>query len=1028
VRKLLTLAAACLVCLVLPALPAAGQKTGPKPTAVVNLTGQWSCSDGGTYYLRQVNNTLWWVGKGPNGGKAWTNVFRGTIDELTVTGEWADLAPGANRRAGELTLELVAKAGWVVEIKRKKETGGFGGQAWTRTRGSIPPDDVIAARLGLTVQQVRQLRSQRGMPGDALASFPRDKVPVLLRRLANPRIQQDRAAAALLSLRNEKGVVPPGARARAILQVRAMGDKAAKGQRVAGLAVGPRTAPLRLVPEPGVPAGPGNWQSLGPREGVGGRTRALLIHPTNANILYAGAVGGGVWKSEDGGQSWKQLDDFLANLAVTCLVMHPTLPDVIYAGTGEGYGDLADLHGAGIFMTTDGGRNWTSVPGTNPAPAQGAAAPAAFQYVNRLAISPDGRALLAAVGKRNAQTADIGIYRMTVDDKGNASSPGTAPVWNRSVGCVAFHPTDSNQCVAGGLGEQAGAAIAYYSTKGGAADTWAAATIAANSEFNPTRQPRVELTYARARPTRIYASVNWRPDDAPVDPNTDPLRNGGSVWRSEDGGVTYERLAAKLTPDDQFPVVDTANGNNERIQHLGGQGWYDNVIWAGDANDPDVLVVGGVRLFRSITGGGLFKPISSGAEPSPHDDQHLIVAQPNNTNVVYVGNDGGIYKTDNVKTAGNDLPTESDVGRKQGWTHLVKGYVVTQFVGAAGHAPSGKILAGAQDNGTRRLTLGNPAWPLVASGDGGFCAIDQDDPAYGYGEYIYLAVFRTKGDAAINGLLDADNGYISGFFSEQVQNNDGAYQWNHVARDLPFRIPDAKHPLVPGAATSNFYAPFLLDPNNQKRLLAGGAKLWVTNDARAPLTHDRGPEWKDATAKKEAAPGDDNYISAIDVARKDSNVIWIGYNGGQLWKSGNGLMDQNSDWMPANANLPAGRMVTRITIDPNDKDRVFVTLGGYPPEGTAGNVWVLEGGMWKALSAGLPKAPARSLAIHPRKANWLYLATEVGVFVSDNNGQQWWPVNEGPSNCRVEHLFWMGETLVAATYGRGMFRVDLSKA
>ena len=137
------------------------------------------------------------------------------------------------------------------------------------------------------------------------------------------------------------------------------------------------------------------WKWLGPGN-IGGRTRSIVIHPGNPNIMWLGAVGGGVWKSIDGGTSWAPLADFMANLNVACLVIDPTNPNVLYAGTGEGYYNGDALRGNGIFKTTNGGANWTQLASTTGPN---------FFFVNRLAMSPNGQVLLAATRS--------GMYRST---------------------------------------------------------------------------------------------------------------------------------------------------------------------------------------------------------------------------------------------------------------------------------------------------------------------------------------------------------------------------------------------------------------------------------------------------------------------------------------------------------------------------------------------------------------------------------------------------------------------------------------
>jgi hypothetical protein len=122
--------------------------------------------------------------------------------------------------------------------------------------------------------------------------------------------------------------------------------------------------------------------------------------------------------------------------------------------------------------------------------------------------------------------------------------------------------------------------------------------------------------------------------------------------------------------------------------------------------------------------------------------------------------------------------------------------------------------------------------------------------------------------------------------------------------------------------------------------------------------------------------------------------------------------------------LQAQRYCTCITIDPTNNRVVYVAFGGY----VNANIWATRdaGATWSNLGANLPAAPVRAIAVHPRRTRLLYIGTEVGVFASEDAGATWSPTNEGPTNCSVDDLFWMGETLVCATHGRGMFRIDLS--
>jgi hypothetical protein len=150
---------------------------------------------------------------------------------------------------------------------------------------------------------------------------------------------------------------------------------------------------------------------------------------------------------------------------------------------------------------------------------------------------------------------------------------------------------------------------------------------------------------------------------------------------------------------------------------------------------------------------------------------------------------------------------------------------------------------------------------------------------------------------------------------------------------------------------------------------------------------------------------------------------------GQIYRTDNGT-DDNPRWKrighAAPNPLSVGLYCTRITIDSNDHETVYVTFGGYVRD----NIWKTTdgGGKWSNIGASLPEAPVHSLTIHPRKSRFLYVGTEVGIFASEDGGATWSPTSEGPTNCSVYELFWMGETLVCATHGRGMFQIDLSGA
>jgi hypothetical protein len=119
-------------------------------------------------------------------------------------------------------------------------------------------------------------------------------------------------------------------------------------------------------------AGVSDWEWLGPGN-IGGRIRSITINPVTPQIMYVGSVGGGIWRTDNGGIAWYPLSDFMANLAVTSIVIDPTNPATLYAATGEGFGNVDAIQGAGIFKSTDAGLTWNQIVST---------ATNAFKYTN----------------------------------------------------------------------------------------------------------------------------------------------------------------------------------------------------------------------------------------------------------------------------------------------------------------------------------------------------------------------------------------------------------------------------------------------------------------------------------------------------------------------------------------------------------------------------------------------------------------------------------------------------------------------
>jgi len=706
----------------------------------------------------------------------------------------------------------------------------------------------------------------------------------------------------LLAYRDENGNIPRDgllrARAQADVMRRAGDDELEREAREGTIAA-----------NAGITRG--QWTWIGPAN-IGGRVRALVALPHAPSTLITGGVGGGIWKSSNGGANWRLIDDFMGNLAVSSIVYRPGEPNRLLAATGEGFFNADAIRGAGIFVSVDEGETWSQLPST---------ATSDFDFVNRVAFSTDGSVLLAATR--------TGLFRST--DLGNA---WTLALPQANMMDVKFIAGSSLSVVASGRNRNA-----YYSVNGGV--SW---TSSGGLTVPTAASERVELAVSASSPNIVYASVD---------------ESSGQIWKSVDSGITYSK------------IIDSA--------HLSTQGWYDNALWV-DPTNPNHVVTGGVGLSRSTNGAVSFSGISS-----CHADQHLILSDPGFNGTanrrVYFTSDGGVCKMEDINV--NSV------------TSLRNGLGITQFYGAGGNAAGGRVMGGTQDNGTLRydLAAGSGNWTTQHGSDGGFAAVDPTNASYLYGEIQNFRLHRS-----LTGSTPSE--YIYGGTGLQS-----------CTKAVPYQVTDACN------GTANFISPFMLDPNEPNRLLAGGQSLWRTNDARTPNTATTGPTW--AAIKAPTASG--SNISAIAVAQGNSDIVWVGHGNGDVYVSLNGTF-ATPIWTRTDTVLP-NRIVTSIAIDPTDPRIVYVSFGGFSPD----DLWrtTNSGATWEDVtgsgSSALPDAPVRWVVLHPQINTWVYAATDVGVFASEDGGANWSVPHDGPSNVAVFQLFWMSNTLVAVTHGRGMY-------
>lgn len=342
-----------------------------------------------------------------------------------------------------------------------------------------------------------------------------------------------------------------------------------------------------LRPSPRLPGD--QWVQRGP-DNVPGRCRVLVIHPTKTNILWMATAGGGVWKSLDSGKNWSPKSDRLASIAVSALVLDPKNPDILYAGTGEGFYNIDAIQGAGIYKSIDGGETWNLLPSTK-----------GFEHVNRITIHPtDSKIMIAAV-------APGGFFR-TID----GGSTWTRTFSTEIPSCAYFVPYKPASVVGAHFDGSKMAAV--YSTDGGV--TWKTSTggLASMPGFG-----RIEVMPAPKGDGIVYAQA----DD-------------GFIYKSTDFGASYVKVSASGTETGQLWYdnglwIDPTNANV--VVALSISPWRStdggvNITrignWLGDANQPHA------------DAHGFF------SDPGYNGTTNKIG---------YICTDGGVYRTDDILTA-----------------------------------------------------------------------------------------------------------------------------------------------------------------------------------------------------------------------------------------------------------------------------------------------------------------------------------------------------------------------------------------
>ncbi|HZC74106.1 MAG TPA: hypothetical protein VE442_25700 [Jatrophihabitans sp.] len=694
-----------------------------------------------------------------------------------------------------------------------------------------------------------------------------------------------------------------------------------------------------------------NWRLVGPSN-IGGRMTDLAVDPRHPDTVYVAASGGGVWKSTDAGQTFAPVWPSANTQTIGALALGSD--GTLWAGTGEANpsGGGLTFFGNGVYKSTDGGATWNQWGLANSG------------SIGRIVVDPTNpnRVLVAAAGNLSGTATQRGIYRVT---DGQKDWKLVLPTPNNTTGGVdlAIDPANHNRIYAvlwdhhrnngarvyGGVGSGL-----FRSDNGG--NTWT--RLQNVNGVAPTDDAGTGLT-SDVSLGRIGVAI------APSDPNR-----------------VYVVSATQYGPDKGFYVSNDGGDSFVPGGHAGGSSgyaWWFGRLWV-DPKDENHLFNADVNLRESNDGGATWH-VSQGV----HADQHAMEWDPNVPGRIYLGNDGGIYRSDQNGVTGS-------------WIHATyEPFNQSYHLAVAADDPT-RLATGLQDNGSvRTWTETSPPgdltqWNAYGGGDGHEVLIDYTDHNIYY-ECSQVGVCTRHEDTG----------------GTQQRFRFGPRHSARITTD----------------------APIVLDPSNPNVVYFGGNVLDRSTDRGATFTqispdgdYLTGPVPPDENDQGPFYANEYATITWIAPAKTDPNTIYLGTDTGRLWKT----TDLGAHWTEFTGKGLPTRWVNSIVVDPKNANHVYVAFSGYREGDLAANVWETRNGgaSWANISGNLPNGPVEMLTFDSARGD-LYAATDLGLFADKNDKSNWARVGQGLPNSPVLDVKISGDdsTLYAATFGRSVWSIPL---
>lgn len=659
------------------------------------------------------------------------------------------------------------------------------------------------------------------------------------------------------------------------------------------------------------------WRCIGPAN-PGGRMDDFAVVNSNPFIIYAATASGGLWKTANNAVTWEPIFDGQSTSTIGDVTISPSNPDIVWVGTGEQNNRQSSSWGNGVFKSADGGKTWKCM-GLRET-----------HHIGRIVVHPTNPDIVyvAALGHLWGPNKERGLFRTTDGGKTWANTlfinedTGFVDVAMDPESPVTLYAAayQRRRTAYGFNGGGPGSGL-YKSTDSG--ETWMRLT----KGLPEGNVGRIGIDIYQNNPNVIYAIIEHK---------------DGGVFRSEDKGLTWKKMSSTNPRPMYYSQIRIDPNNDQRIWVLG------------------------ESMYFSEDGGKTFMTDLMSRYPRQeyriHGDHHAMWINPENSNHMIIGSDGGIYISyDGGKTC--DLINILPLGQV---------YEISFDM----HKPY-YVNAGLQDNGTWhgpsaawfRQSITNEEWFRIGGADGFYSQVDPRDcnVIYTSSQNAGISRFNLK-NFETKSLKPAskDQGEIFRF------------SWN---------------------------SPFLISPHNPDIIYLGGNKLFISKD--------RGEIWEptiDLTTQKdrEKIPimgvlPDNNTLSKHDGVASYGTIttisespikeglLWVGTDDGNLQIS----RDSGKNWKNLIQNfsgIPKNTYVSRVVASSKEEATVYVTFDGHQNDDFKPYVFISPdyGESWNNISGNLPEGATVSvIREHPRNPNLLFVGTERGAYFSIDKGKKW---------------------------------------